>query len=142
VRSPNLWQRKESHITFIGRSLRQLLDIVDLEVKGSPVRIDGFRLRSVPLETDFPVPHLSGCLDIKGIGRFEPRIEYIANQLASLLKTVELFSSGQPVAATGFRLKKLSHWVRYDPYHHDPYTAVLQYLSWPCQTRCEFCLHQ
>jgi hypothetical protein len=138
----SLWHGRESYIAFIVRSLRQLLEIIDLEVQGSPVRVDGFKLRSVPPETDSPVHDLSGCLDLKGIGRFEPRLEYIANQLAGLLKAVELLSAGRPVAPTGFRLKKLAHWVRYDPYHHDPYTAVLQYLSWPCQTRCEFCLHQ
>ncbi len=142
MKTPDLWRGKHSCIKFLMRSLRCILEIVDLEVNGSPVRIDGFRLRAVPLESFSTAADFSGCLDIRGIGRFEPRIQYISYQLSSLLKVIEPLSSGRPIAISGFRLKKPSHWVSYDDYHHDPYFAVLQYLSWPCQTRCKFCLHQ
>ena len=78
--------------------------------------------------------------DMHGVGRFEPRIEYIARQLGSLWSFLPASR-----APTSFFLKRLSHWlVRADdaPHALNGYTAVLQYLSATCGADCEFCLHK
>ena len=83
--------------------------------------------------------------DMHAIGRFEPRIEYIARQLKiawQLLAGQGLIRMPPP---DSFFLRRLSDWlIRTEVASEelDPYAGVLQYLSWPCGADCEFCLHK
>lgn len=83
--------------------------------------------------------------DMHAIGRFEPRIEYLARQLKitwDLLARQGLLRIPPP---SSFFLRRLSDWlIRTEVASEelDPYTCVLQYLSWPCGADCEFCLHK
>jgi hypothetical protein len=76
------------------------------------------------------------------MGRFEPRIPFIMAQLCGLLKIMKVYSGDNPVSPDGFRLKNPKDWEMHHALHKDPYFSILQYLSWPCTTRCEFCLHK
>ncbi len=66
----------------------------------------------------------------------EPRIQFIKQQLESLLKVVDLESKGKVVEIDGFRLKELSMWRSSLP------QGILDNfgtLSSVCNCNCEFC---
>jgi len=139
----NTSNKKVQVIPYIEKQLASLLRLVDLEVNGNPIVVDGLRLRKKPLKTyNLSVNKNLFCQDILAMRRFEPRIELLSLQIKSILKLVEMFSSGNTITPTSFRLKKLSQWATGYEHNKDPYFAVLKYLSWPCRTNCEFCLHK
>ncbi len=70
---------------------------------------------------------------------YEPRIEFIARQLASLLSVVELESGGEPVEIDGFRLRDAGDWV-------GPHAAgaadIFNHAATRCQYGCVFCYNR
>lgn len=123
--------------------MKSMLKVIDLEIDGTTIKIDGFRIRKVPLISyNYSINWESFYSDTKAIVRFEPRIELISRQIESMLRVIEVFAHGFPVIPTGFRLKELSQWRGKDENNQDPYFAILQYLSWMCSTNCAFCLHK
>jgi hypothetical protein len=70
---------------------------------------------------------------------YEPRIEFIARQLASLLSVVELESAGKPVEIDGFRLRDLEDWV--GP-HAATAADIFNHAATHCQYDCVFCYNR
>lgn len=148
----------ETTAKLIEKQMTSLLKIIDLENNRKKVKVDGFRIKYFPsnnrrLNERMRNQSLGKVMDKKKIGyqdieaicRFEPRIKFIQKQLQSILKIGEFTFEGHHVFVNGFRLKNLRHWVSTDSEdenHGDPYSDILQYLSWPCTTSCKFCLHK
>jgi pyruvate-formate lyase-activating enzyme len=104
------------------------------------VKLDGFRLLGSPTHTypifagsEAPHPETSSGANPPP---YEPRIEFIARQLESLLSVVELESGGKPVSIDGFRLRNLNQWV--SPQGGNP-TDVLMHAASRCNCDCIFC---
>ncbi len=141
---------------LISKQLNSLLRIVDLEKNGKKVKVDGFWIKypqskSQRLQNKCKDESYDGMekeervdyQDTDATCRFEPRIKFIQKQFQSILKIANFSHKGSPAIINGFRLKNLRHWVSTkieDENHGDPYYDILQYLSWPCTTNCEFCL--
>jgi pyruvate-formate lyase-activating enzyme len=70
---------------------------------------------------------------------YEPRIEFIARQLASLLSMVELESGGEPVRIDGFRLRDLGDWI--GPHAANP-ADIFNHAATRCQYDCIFCYNR
>ncbi len=81
----------------------------------------------------------SGFQSLKNASFYEPVIEYMAKQLDSMLKLVELESNGKKADIDAFRLKDLSHWVEGAPC--DP-ADILSYLATKCNCSCIFCYNK
>ena len=67
---------------------------------------------------------------------YEPRIDFIRQQLQNLLSVVELEKDGQVVAVDGFRLKNLNDWLV--PSSRDP-SGIAAHLATKCNCDCNFC---
>lgn len=84
--------------------------------------------------------------DLKSIKRFEPRIDYIAKHLYSVLNMNKTHGKDNNIlSARSFRLKNIKDWLVDSDIEinvRDPYINVLQYLSWECRCSCKFCLHK
>ncbi|NPV59210.1 MAG: radical SAM protein [Actinobacteria bacterium] len=80
-----------------------------------------------------------GYRDLANASLYEPRVEFIARQLASLLSVVELERGGKPVRPDGFRLRDLDDWV--GPHAATP-SDVIQHAASRCQFDCVFCYNR
>ncbi len=135
---------------LLKNQILSLLKIVDLENNGNKVLVDGFIIKTQPSsQKKSPYKNINPkkveYSDIDALSRFEPRIKFIQKQLQSILIIANFTYKGNLAHINGFRLKNLSHWISSeieDENHGDPYCDILQYLSWPCTTNCEFCLHK
>ncbi len=70
---------------------------------------------------------------------YEPRVEFVARQLASLLSVVELECEGKAVKVDGFRLRDLDDWT--GPHASAP-ADLLQHAATRCQFDCVFCYNR
>ncbi len=77
--------------------------------------------------------------ELSNAALYEPRIEFIARQLASLLSVVELESGGEPVHVDGFRLRDLEDWV--GPHAATP-ADIFNHAATRCQYDCIFCYNR
>lgn len=143
---------------LVSKQVNSLLKIVDLEKNGKKVKVDGFwikyyqsdskKLHNKERNESYDMEEKEEKIDyqdIDSICRFEPRIKFIQKQFQIVLKVADFSFKGNPVYIDGFKIKDLHYWVTTkieDENHGDPYYDVLQYLSWPCTTNCEFCLYK
>jgi sulfatase maturation enzyme AslB (radical SAM superfamily) len=119
---------------FLLKQLASLLKIVTLETKRNGIQAKFIRSASS-----------AQLQDLNPIRRFEPRIDYIAKQLHTMLEFIRFFVDEEELAVISFQLNNLEDWlvnVDTDRSVGDPYISVLQYLSWGCRAACKFCLHQ
>ncbi|MDI6830342.1 MAG: radical SAM protein [Actinomycetota bacterium] len=70
---------------------------------------------------------------------YEPRVEFIARQLASLLSVVELEWEGKTAKVDGFRLRDLDDWT--GP-HASATADLFQHAATRCQFDCVFCYNR
>lgn len=77
--------------------------------------------------------------DLANASLYEPRVEFIARQLAGLLSVVELERGGKPVWPDGFRLRDLEDWA--GPHAATP-SDVIQHAASRCQFNCVFCYNR
>jgi membrane-associated protease RseP (regulator of RpoE activity) len=129
----NIIQRKDVCEYFL-KQLASLLDVVALETERQGIQ-QSFLQSTGP----------TSLQDLCSVRRFEPRIDYIAGELKAILDYLHVFVDGEETPVTGFALKDLRDWlvsVDADRSLKDPYTSVLQYLSWSCHASCRFCLHK
>lgn len=80
-----------------------------------------------------------GLRDLANASLYEPRVEFIARQLASLLSVVELESGGKPVEIDGFRLRDLGDWT--GPHAATP-ADIFNHAADRCQCDCVFCYNR
>lgn len=129
----NIMQRKDVCDYFL-KQLASLLDVVTLGTEKGGIRKSFFRSkRATTLQ------------DLHSVRRFEPRIDYIARELKTIFDTLHVFVDGKEEPVTSFALNDLHDWlvnVDSDLSLNDPYTSILQYLSWSCHASCKFCLHK
>ncbi len=81
----------------------------------------------------------AGYRSLENAALYEPRVEFIARQLASLLSVVELESGGRPVKVDAFRLRDLDDWT--GPHASAP-ADVFQHAATRCQLHCVFCYNR
>ncbi|RJP27000.1 MAG: radical SAM protein [Actinobacteria bacterium] len=98
-----------------------------------PARIPHAHDLEVDTDKDTPYANLANA------ALYEPRIEFIARQLASLLSVVELESGGEPVRVDGFRLRDLEDWV--GPHAATP-ADIFNHAATRCQYDCVFCYNR
>jgi len=76
---------------------------------------------------------------IENAALYEPRIEFIKNQLESILSLVELESGGKVALIDGFRLKDLKDWIV--PISSDP-SDIFEHAGTRCNCDCVFCYNK
>jgi len=126
-------QRKDVCEYFL-KQIVSLLDVVTLETEKRGIQNSFFRSTS----------H-TNLQDLHSVRRFEPRIDYIARELKTIFDFTHVFVEEDEAPVTSFALNDLRDWlvnVDSDPSLNDPYTSILQYLSWSCHASCKFCLHK
>lgn len=164
-RLPGDARRRPIHSDPLAEMVREqlcnLLDIVQPLSGESEVALDGFRYlgperRPLALYDGLAAgsaarePGAEGhdpdgeggagpCVSLDNAALYEPRIEFIARQLASLLSVVELESGGEVVKVDGFRLKRLEDWV--GPHAGTP-ADVFNHAATRCQYDCVFCYNR
>ncbi len=84
----------------------------------------------------YPVPPF---LSRANAALYEPRLDFLARQLESLLSLVQLEREGQPVEVDGFRLRRLSDWTDAPV---DSAEDVILHAADRCDCRCRFCYHR
>jgi len=129
----NIIQRKDVCEYFL-KQLASLLDVVTLETEKRGIRKSFFR----------SISH-TNLQDLRSVRRFDPRIDYITRELKTILESIHFFVDGEEMPVTSFALNDLHDWlvnVDSDLSLKDPYTSILQYLSWSCHASCKFCLHK
>jgi wyosine [tRNA(Phe)-imidazoG37] synthetase (radical SAM superfamily) len=137
-------------IELLRDSLENMLNIL-VPVQGSEeVKIDGFKLLNDRKTTYqiFPPNDVvsqasisrqdpeSSFQDINNASFYEPRIDFLRQQLESLLSVVELEGRGQVVEIDGFRLKDLNDWR--SPSACEP-VEIFGHLATRCNCDCVFC---
>ncbi len=77
--------------------------------------------------------------NIRNAALYEPRIEFIKNQLESILSLVDLETGGKTARVDGFRLKDLKDWVV--PISSDP-SEIFEHAGTRCNCDCLFCYNK
>jgi hypothetical protein len=124
--------------------LEKVLPVIDLESGAEVVPIDEIAINreAAPLQPGRAAPCSEEEVLSKGYDKLasykpqEPRLVMLGNFLNHMVRCAELRSHGRRVQVDGFRLGKLSSWVRY------PQPRVLdnfgEICSW-CSCNCEIC---
>lgn len=142
---------------MVRRQLANILNIAVLSENGKEVAIDGFKLLNNraqehiihnpgevnPAEAASRAPEAgkkgASFQELKNAAFYEPRIQFIARQLAGLLPVIELEKDGGIVEIDGFRLKELKDWTV--PSTDNP-SEVFLHAATRCNCSCVFCYNR
>ncbi len=126
-------------VRFMRVLLVNLLEVVDLEVSGSMVKVDSFVPKGFMGDSEDRFKNkASSRVDyqkLQSIRWSEARIELVARLLRKVLSFIDLMSEGRIVRIDGFRLKDLNHWMVYGSNMGD----FFPFLRWHCNLSCIFC---
>ena len=134
-------------VELVRANLENILNTVIPMENGREVKLDSFKLLNdvdtvyeiFPPEHDTtraPEQIESAAQSCGSVALYEPRIDFIKNQLNSLLAVVDLEREGRVVEIDGFRLKNLGDWMV--PSTCDP-IEVFGHIATRCSCDCVFC---
>jgi wyosine [tRNA(Phe)-imidazoG37] synthetase (radical SAM superfamily) len=140
---------QERLVEMLREQLASILNLVIPMQGTTEVKVDGFKLLrdsetvykifTSSVKEHSPYQPREGSQDINNAALYEPRIDFIKRQLASLLSVVSLERDNKVIEPDGFRLKDLKDWQV--PAAGDP-AEVFGYAAARCDARCVFCYAQ
>ncbi|MDY6833762.1 MAG: radical SAM protein [Chloroflexota bacterium] len=134
----------EKLVELIRAEFESLLNLTRIFEKQTEVRPDSFRLLNdnktcrelFKQRSNYTSDNEVIDLTCDNTSLYEPRIDFIRQQLQNLLSVVELEKDGQVVEVDGFRLKNLNDWLV--PSSRDP-SGIAVHLATKCNCDCNFC---
>lgn len=126
----------KAHFECMGKILRNLLQIVDLEDQyGNVIKYKNFSIQIRVKDTKYNVEPYITYIPYTAVRFTEPRIIMVKKHLENIMSLCTLFFDGQEIPVAGFRLK-LKYWCTSPP------TTLLQNIGSPtslCNSQCKFC---
>jgi hypothetical protein len=126
---------------LLRRQLGRILRLVDVEVRGQPVRPAAFTVDAAASEEvcAVPSPRTLRCASLAAYARNDPRFEVIHNGLRRALRMGRFGRNGRVLDVDGFRLRNLAQWAKH---HVSTLSEYVGAISSYCNCDCEFCFQK